>query len=480
MYKSTDALRENLRNYVEDEYRTPFRRDYGRLIHSPAFRRLQGKTQLYPGMESDFFRNRLTHSMEVAQIAKTIATFINKKFLADLPNLHINEDICEFAGLAHDLGHPPFGHQGEEALDDCMRDFGGFEGNAQTLRILGKIEKKSRLPEIKKNEEYRFGLNLTYRSLASILKYDNPIPLKQKDRLKKDKHKAIKGFYQSEQELVTRIKKNVVSKEYKKQFKTIECKIMDLADDIAYSTYDLEDGFKAGFYHPTNFFFYPEPVFENVAAKVSKAMEDKVSIQDIKDVLFEIFDSIYSFDDQQDFVETTDEEGEEYWAVKKEKAKAVFSTIVNVTTSASKKIAEEGYRRNKFTSELVSSAISGIEFKLDEKNPCLSNVSLKPGIKLRVEVLKNFTYESQILSPRLKVAEYRGKEIVKTIFKAISENEGWRLMPADFQSLYHHFKNTEDKYRCISDFVSGMTDKYAIEFYGRLKSENPETIFKPF
>src|SRR5690606_12675716 len=125
----------------EADYRSPYRRDYARLLHSPAFRRLQGKTQLYPGVESDFFRNRLTHSLEVAQIAKTIALKLNFEKL-DKQKLSIDLDVCEFAGLAHDLGHPPFGHQGEEALDECMRNYGGFEGNAQTLRILTKLEKK--------------------------------------------------------------------------------------------------------------------------------------------------------------------------------------------------------------------------------------------------------------------------------------------------------------------------------------------------
>lgn len=160
MYCETDSSRE-IEEENGSEFRSPYRRDFARLIHSPSFRRLQGKTQLYPGVESDFFRNRLTHSLEVAQIAKSIATAINHKFLADKPDLHINPDICEFAGLAHDLGHPPFGHQGEEALDELMRNYGGFEGNAQTLRILSRIEKKVKRANISAPSEYRCGLNLT-------------------------------------------------------------------------------------------------------------------------------------------------------------------------------------------------------------------------------------------------------------------------------------------------------------------------------
>src|ERR1700754_2120350 len=116
-----------------EEYRSPFRRDYARIVHAPAFRRLQRKTQLFPGFESDFFRNRLTHSLEVAQIAKSIAIKLNAQesdFFDEVGK--IDTDLVEIAGLAHDLGHPPFGHNGEYALDRCMLRYGGFEGNAQT------------------------------------------------------------------------------------------------------------------------------------------------------------------------------------------------------------------------------------------------------------------------------------------------------------------------------------------------------------
>jgi dGTPase len=150
----------------------------------PSFRRLQGKTQVFPGHESDFFRNRLTHSLEVAQIGKSIALRLNsidsefkKRGFA------LEPEIVEFAGLAHDLGHPPFGHTGEEALDHRMSNHGGFEGNAQTLRIVLCLEKKStrhlvqnQVTPFSKGSDLRCGLNLSFRSLASLLKYDEQIP----------------------------------------------------------------------------------------------------------------------------------------------------------------------------------------------------------------------------------------------------------------------------------------------------------------
>ena len=197
----------------EEPYRSPWRRDYARLIYSPSFRRLQGKTQVFPGHEFDFFRNRLTHSLEVAQIAKSIAIRLNsiasefkKKGEA------LEPEIVEFAGLAHDLGHPPFGHNGEEALDERMRDRGGFEGNAQALRIVAHLEKKSTLRTVDDemvpfddHEDLRCGLNLTYRSLASLLKYDVMIPQHSADR--NTPNSVMKGYYGEEAELVEDIKK---------------------------------------------------------------------------------------------------------------------------------------------------------------------------------------------------------------------------------------------------------------------------------
>ncbi len=212
----------------EGDGRSPYRRDWARLIHSPCFRRLQGKTQLFPSDENDFYRNRLTHSLEVGQIASGIASNINNNdpFFKQNP---IGIDLVYFAGLAHDLGHPPFGHNGEKALDRLMARFGGFEGNAQTLRILAHLEKKNtttfpftdeKPQPIVNNEDNRLGLNLTYRSLASVLKYDREIPQISEDRKEDEKNKPVKGYYFSEAGLVKDIKQKVIGTD-KANFKTI-------------------------------------------------------------------------------------------------------------------------------------------------------------------------------------------------------------------------------------------------------------------
>ncbi len=288
LYKQNDKFRPYQESTDKVKYNRPrFWRDYQRIISSPAFRRLSGKTQLYPGHESDFFRNRLTHSLEVAHIGKSIALNINqdlkkhyRKVGIDIStqddNFFINTDLVQAACIAHDIGHPPFGHQGEEALNSKMKSFGGFEGNAQTLRILSKLEKKTIGKEVesgeyhgltKNCEDNRFGLNLTYRTYASILKYDNLIESQLENS------QVIKGFYREEEDLVTAIKKQVLGKPNPPKnwkFKTIECSIMDIADDIAYSTYDFEDALKGGFVTPLDYIFLNESLITNISLELLK------------------------------------------------------------------------------------------------------------------------------------------------------------------------------------------------------------------
>ena len=145
------------RIYKEKEnlIRSPYQRDRDRIIHSSSFRRLKHKTQVFVNTEGDHYRTRLTHSMEVSQIARTLAR-----------SLFLNEDLCETLSLAHDLGHTPFGHAGEEVLDACMKNFGGFDHNIQTLRIVTLLE----------NKYYQFqGLNLTIETLDGLIKHNGPV-----------------------------------------------------------------------------------------------------------------------------------------------------------------------------------------------------------------------------------------------------------------------------------------------------------------
>jgi dGTPase len=175
-----------------------------------------------------------------------------------------------------------------------------------------------------------------------------------------------------------------------------------------------------------------------------------------------------------------DTENNQYLQIKADFINTAFAERSQDMNLSSQSIAKNGELRTSLTSKLVNEAIEGVYIIEDMKNPSQSKIELDPNIRIRVEILKNFTYESQIQSPRLKVAEYRGKQIIKDLFDALSQNDGWRLLPEDFQNSHKECKSDIERKRCICDFIAGMTDKYAIEFYGRLKSENPETIFKPF
>ena len=199
--------------------RSPFRRDCDRVIHSTAFRFLKYKTQVFVFHEGDHYRTRLTHSLEVAQIARALAR-----------QLGLDEDLTETLALAHDLGHPPFGHAGERALDACLKDFGGFDHNAQTLRIVTSGE--HRYPEFD-------GLNLTWEALEGIVKHNGPLT---------DRSGAAVGRYRGHgvpvgiADYVTTYDLELWS------FASLEAQVAAIADDIAYDAHDIDDGLRAGLF----------------------------------------------------------------------------------------------------------------------------------------------------------------------------------------------------------------------------------------
>ncbi len=194
---------------VKTSLRNDFQRDRDRIIHSTAFRRLKHKTQVFVNTSRDHFRTRITHSLEVSQIARTFAKFFN-----------LNEDLSETLSLAHDLGHTPFGHAGEESLNNCMRNYGGFDHNIQTLRIITLLE----------NRYYNFkGLNLCFETIDGLIKHNGPI------------------------KNLTKINKILGNNFFKKKIKfsynsSLEAQLASISDDIAYNSHDLEDGLKSNLF----------------------------------------------------------------------------------------------------------------------------------------------------------------------------------------------------------------------------------------
>lgn len=449
----------------EPPWRTPFWRDRARLIHSAAFRRLQGKTQLFAGLESDFFRNRLTHSLEVAQIAKTIALKLNAEVLREHA-LQVDCDLVEFAGLAHDLGHPPFGHTGEAVLDEEMRGVGGFEGNAQSLRTLCRLEKKLDDPDVQIEEgepawyrdgrDVAVGLNLCSRSLAAILKYDHPITFR-----KQDSAPLEKGYYLSEQSVVDRIRTDVAGAADAEPMRVVECEIMDLADDIAYSTYDLEDALKGGLLLPLDLLYAEDSVIESVARDVARELKVAFTVMDVRDVLR----SLFSFFARP---ETPPAREWEEW----------YFGETGQTYGTARSYASIGFYRTAMTSSLVNHFIHAIDIKVNNRRPAFSRVVMEPEIRSQVSVLKHLTYELLISSSRLKLVAHRGETVLRSIFKALSTDRGAALLPADFSQRYYQADSTQ-KPRVICDFIAGMTDRYAVEFYARLTSDAFNTMFKP-
>jgi len=189
--------------------RTPFARDRDRIIHTSAFRRLKEKTQVFVAHEGDHFRTRLTHSLEVAQIARSMAHALG-----------LDDDLAEAVALAHDLGHPPFGHAGEEELDICMAPFGGFDHNVQTLRVVTELE--IRYIDF-------LGLNLTWESVEGVIKHNGPVT----DRLDRPSWRAVADL-------------NAAYDLRLDSFASAEAQIAAISDDIAYNNHDVDDGWQAG------------------------------------------------------------------------------------------------------------------------------------------------------------------------------------------------------------------------------------------
>tara|TARA_X000000950_G_scaffold228076_1_gene275465 strand:- start:951 stop:2087 length:1137 start_codon:yes stop_codon:yes gene_type:complete len=235
--------------------RNDFQRDRDRIIHSTAFRRLKHKTQVFVNTSGDHFRTRITHSLEVSQIARTLAKFFN-----------LNEDLSETLSLAHDLGHTPFGHAGEESLNNCMRNYGGFDHNIQTLRIVTLLE----------NRYYNFkGLNLSFETLDGLIKHNGPV----KNLTKFDKILGNNFF------------KKKINFLYSP---SLEAQLASISDDIAYNSHDLEDGLKSNLFKLKDLKNIPvlDKIIEKHIKKTKKYSIDLIIRQVIREIINEMVSDV--------------------------------------------------------------------------------------------------------------------------------------------------------------------------------------------
>lgn len=418
--------------------------DYARVIHSASFRRLPGKTQLLNLGDSDFYRTRLTHSLEVAQIAAGLVKQIakdntNKPVVDHLPDRSLMQAI----GCTHDLGHPPFGHGGEVALNYCMRDHGGFEGNGQTLRILSRLESFSASA----------GANLCRRTLLGVLKY--PASFRETNNLKPqldasttavtlidpEKSKPPKCFLDSEKDVVEWILKPLstverenfrcverrAGKHHKPKHKSLDCSIMDVADDISYGAHDLEDA---------------------IALKLLSR---------------EQFESAITAECCASFLDALKEK------YPSECGNNVYDHFVGMLFGNSAK-------RKRCISRLVHHFMTAVEVvEIDEfSEPLLRlRVQVKNHQRMALDALHRVVRDEVILNPSVQHLEFKGQKMVVSVFEAMA-SKPTRLLPRD---ALDQIRMSADTYRVICDYVAGMTDSYLLKTYERLFSPRMGSVF---
>ncbi|MCH5584137.1 dGTPase [Shimazuella sp. AN120528] len=397
------------------ETRDPFERDYGRIVHSASFRRLQAKTQVIGSEAGDLHRTRLTHSLEAAQIARSIVIFLNAHDPKLGADFSLDVSLLEAAALAHDLGHPPFGHHGEQALHDCMYRYGGFEGNAQTFRILSRIE-----------GDKVVGLNLTRALLYSIVKY----PIILDDAISKStnkEHPPKANIYKVDEEAfhwmmepLTQEEKNyyMETKTTEEGFqktvrKSWECSLLELADDIAYVTHDVEDAINLGFIHSST--------------------------------LTQILSSFPGF--EKHFLRTD----------------------------------HFKYDLKQLISAMISYFVFGVELKENEIDA--NSARLKYRVELMKErfellrILKQLVIDEVVYSQTVQTMAWKGRFVVKQLFEAMMNEPN--LLPHNDRLTIKKGISTAEKARVVCDYISGMTDSYAMKMYQQLFGRGDGAPFIP-
>ena len=361
------------RKYKENppKKRTEFQRDRERIIHSTAFRRLEYKTQVFVNHEGDMYRTRLTHTIEVAQISRAVARA-----------LRINEDLTEAISLSHDLGHTPFGHAGQDILNKCMKSFGGFEHNIQSLRIVDKLE----------NVYPNFsGLNLCFETREGILKKCN----------------------KARAEKIGDIANRILNKEQS----SLEAQVTNLCDEIAYNNHDIQDGIRA------------------------------------KKIFLEQLEEVPIFENQMEI------------------------TLEQYPKLSKSKIVNETVRRiiNLLVTDLISNSENNIleqniETPMDVKNCDRQIVEFSEKIKIESMTLKRFLHKNLYQHPDVIMMTDKAVNVISNLFEAYLNDIN--LLPKEYLKYNLEKINNKSKERVISDYIAGMTDRFALEEYKKLYGDN--------
>ncbi|WFE74369.1 deoxyguanosinetriphosphate triphosphohydrolase [Roseinatronobacter sp. S2] len=362
-------------------FRSPFQRDRDRIIHSSAFRRLKHKTQVFIEHEGDYYRTRLTHSIEVAQVARTLAGALG-----------LNTELAEAIALAHDLGHPPFGHTGEDALCDLMAPYGGFDHNAQALRIVTRLERHYADFD---------GLNLTWETLEGIAKHNGPVADAQGAPLKGDAlpYALVECNAGFDLEL--------------RGFASAEAQVAAIADDIAYNHHDLHDGLRSGLFSESDLMDLPitGPAFAEV-------------------------DRLYP--------------GLEGMRRRHEALRRVFGIMVeDVLLVAGTRLGP-----------------ADLNSAQDIRDLNLTIIRFSDRLFRELKVIRQFLFTRMYRAPSVVEMRAQVTGIVRDLFPLFMEQP--RHLPTEWRRDVDAADSETELARIVADYVSGMTDRFAIQEHARL------------
>ncbi len=379
--KCSESIGRTLHGPEEDEYRTCFQRDRDRILYSKYFKDLQYKTQVFRIVEGDFYRTRLTHTLEVAQHARTLSRA-----------LRLNEDLCEAIALAHDLGHAPFGHTGEETLNEILQNDGGFEHNLQSLRIVDELEKRY--------DKYE-GLNLCFETREGIARhttaYDNPRVPEEFRRFSRP---------------------------------SLEGQIVNIADPLAYCAHDLEDALNAGYLH-----------FEDVETYGKR----NPLVQRLLDQC------------QRRYAQFSREN-------KVIKSRLLVRTIIETTNVMVIEETEKNIKK------------FGIVSVANARKTDAAIVSAPQKDWEDFNELKDFLFQEVYRSPQVCIMNEKGKLIIRRLFEHLEKKP--EMLPRSFMSRFEKATERQARRRIIADYISGMTDRYAMDLYQMMFEPYEKVMFE--
>ena len=358
-----------------DPFRSCFQRDRDRIIHSSAFRRLKHKTQVFLENEGDYFRTRLTHTIEVSQVARTLANALDLEI-----------DLSESIALAHDLGHPPFGHTGEEALNHLMDSYGGFDHNAQSILILTALERHYAGWD---------GLNLTWEVLEGLAKHNGP--------LIKDIPKVL-SEYSKLNDL------NLHS------FPSAEAQVAAISDDIAYNHHDILDGVRAGFFNISD--LKELPILSECFYKVEKSYPKADELR------------------------------------KKHEALRSFLNFL---------VLDVIEHSNSLLNELSPRSVSEI------RNANYSVVQFSANVTNNLNVIRDFLFKKMYRAPSIMGMRTKVTRIVNNLFRYFMAHKN--ILPEKWQNDLSSCNNEQETARVVVNYISGMTDRFAIREHNRLMGD---------